>query len=282
MSVTETLEDGVDKVKSLSASPGGKFLLLGVGGVLLYVFLSSRKSTASNASNVAPVGATFGLGSGGGSPVSSPAPSMDEQLAYQEKLGNLQIKLQGLMNAQTIADQKQVLQLSVDQAAAQAAQALQATKDTVAYWLTPQTRTDVGTLTKIDTNGNVLSVKPGNTFTSSFTPFALVQAAQKAAGNQALQLQQAAADIVTNQQKELIRYQQEQIQHTNSVNNQQNLFSNLLGAASSIFGRSQSVPTVPYSPAPTLGGIATPKTFPTTTTPPTGLPSSGGQVWIPV
>jgi hypothetical protein len=287
MEIEKTLESGVDKLKGLAGSSSGKWILFGLGGLGLYLFLNAKKKGSSGSGVASGVGATYGLAGGGSSPVTTTnggtvgtsgavsGPSLDEQLAYQEKLGTLQIKLQGLINSQSIADQKQLLQVQTDQAAAQAAAALKATQDQLSYWFSPVAKAEQGYLTTIDTTGKILAQTPKtlNTITS---PWELLTAAQQKQNNANLSYQQNQADIVTNQQKQLIQYQQQQITHTNSQNNQQGLLNGLVGLAGSLFGRSTSVPS-----SASGSGRTPPITVPplnTAPSSPSGMPYGSFQV----
>ena len=147
MDIGETLGNAKDTIASVASSPTGKWAL--IGGAALVGFLALRRSQSGGgsavASQLAKTGATFPLGgaSGSGSGLSSSSTSTtaamtpSEQLNFMREQGKVQAEIQGLINAQNLEQQKGLLGLSIDQAKAQAAAALQSAQDQFAFWNTP-------------------------------------------------------------------------------------------------------------------------------------------------
>ncbi len=145
MDIGETLGNAKDAIANVASSPAGKWVL--IGGAAVVGFLALRRSQSGGGSAVSPqlakMGATFPLGGGSGSGLSSSSTSgtaamtPSEQLSFMREQGKVQAEIQGLINAQNLTQQEGLIGLSVKQAQAQAQAALQQAKDTFAFWNTP-------------------------------------------------------------------------------------------------------------------------------------------------
>lgn len=196
MNIENSLETVKGSVSGVASSPLGRVFLIGGAALVGLAVLRRSQAGAKGGSVVSGPGVTFATGGGGsGLSSSSPAPvstqlTPDQQLDFMLKQGEVQAKIQGLINAQNLEQQKGLIALSVDQAKAQTQAALEKLKAETAFWNTP-----VDIIQSVARTGDTTA-----TGVLSLTPFQLQQQQQAASFAQTLSQQTAIYNAQANAQ----------------------------------------------------------------------------------